>query len=165
MKYTPGFLLIAAVLAPCAAHAGKLSFVINGKSFHTNSTYQEQNTNINYTCSSSRPQTLDPLNLPPDCRELSRAVSTTNKKYNENNKGYGLIYEFGKNRNYIPYISVGKFRDSFETDAKYISSGLNKRILLNRKLDDLHLEFGGVISVINSPSYANGNLLVTFMPV
>lgn len=176
VKYRPDYLLASllstlfvALTLPCAANAGKLSLVVNGKSFHSSSTYEVKHTNIIYTCANSTPQKLDLANIPSDCQETSRDISTFEKKYNENNNGYGLIYEFGNSRKsnsgYIPYVSVGAFRDSFETNAKYISGGLNKRISLSRKLDNLHMEFGGVISVIDSPSYADGDPMVTFMPV
>jgi len=166
MQYFNGVcLLLATALVPCTVSANKLSFVVNGKSFHSSNTYQVSHTNINYTCNTSTAQIIDVNQVPADCRELNRETSTVTKKYNEDNSGFGLVYEFKRKNNTVPYISVGQFRDSFETDARYISGGLNKYISLNKKFDNLHLEYGGVISVIDSPSYANGRAIVTFMPV
>ena len=157
--------LALATSMPNAALAGKLSFVINGKSFHSSSSYQVVNTNINYLCDSPTPQNLDPSQIPSDCHEASRNVTTEEKKYNEDNRGYGFIYEFDQYKKFIPYVTAGKYLDSFNTGAKYISGGLNKRILLGKNLDNLHFKYGGVISVIQSPSYIEGKPLVTFMPV
>jgi len=157
--------LAVATFMPNIALAGKLSFVINGKSFHTSNSYPVTHTNINYLCDSPAPQNLDPGQIPSDCRETSRNVTAAEKKYNEDNRGYGFIYEFGQYNNFIPYVTAGKYLDSFNTGAKYISGGINKRLLLSKNLDNLHFKYGGVISVIQSPSYTDGQPLVTFMPV
>jgi len=174
VKNCPDFKLVSiifvtAMLLPYQANAGKLSLVINGKSFHSDKSYvKERNTNIVFACSSTTTK-LDPNNIPADCQETSREVTTVNDEYNENNRGFGLIYEFGKSHrsNYsnVPYVSAGSYLDSFNTVATYISGGINKYISIDRSLDNLHLELGGVISIINSPSYANGNLVATVMPV
>jgi len=171
VKYFSTLLLatiVALCVAPCVAQAGTLSFIINGKSLHSSNTYEEEYTYISYsTCgsTSSKDSTAAEVKTHESCRKPNRETSTTNKKYNENNSGYGFIYKFDKNHSYIPYLSFGKFRDSFNTDAKYLSGGINKRVWHNKKLNNLHLEVGGVVSLLNSPSYKNGHILVAFTPV
>ena len=147
------------------AHAEQISFVINGKSFHQNSSYEVETTTIDYTCRDPAPQNIDPNNVPSQCREVNREITTSNEQYNEDNAGYGLIYEFDKRKNVIPYITFGKYRDSFYSDATYLSGGASKRIMISRQLDDLHFEFGGALTLIKSTSYLEGRPLLTFMPV
>lgn len=147
------------------AHAKQFSFIINGKSFHQNRTYEVETTTIDYTCREPAPQNIDPNNVPSQCREVNREVSTTDEQYNEDNTGYGLLYEFDKRKNVIPYVTFGKYIDSFDTDATYLSAGASKRIILSRQLDNLHFEFGGALTLIKSTSYREGRPILTFMPV
>ena len=147
------------------AHAEKFSFILNGKSFHQNSTYQVEHTTIDYTCREPTPQDIDPNNVPSQCREIGREVTTSNEQYNEDNVGYGFLYEFDKTKKVIPYITFGKYKDSFNTDATYLSAGASKRLMIDRRLNNLHFEFGGALTLIKSASYLEGRPLLTFMPV
>lgn len=153
------------LLLPSTSMAGKFSLVLNGKSIHHNETYKKLHTTINYTCSAPAPQEIDENNVPPQCRETSRNESYTEKSYNEKNLGLGLIYEFDQTKRFIPYVSIGQYRDSYDSNAYYMSSGASRRHMISRKLDNLHFEYGGAITLIQSQSYLGGKPVLTFMPV
>jgi len=46
---------------------------------------------------------------------------------NENNRGFGLQYDFNPQRNWIPLLNIATFKDSNDKTSKYVGAGIKRR--------------------------------------
>jgi hypothetical protein len=85
--------------------------------------------------------------------------------YNESNYGFGLHYEFAKtNQPWIPFMTVSGFKDSNNQPSYYAGGGYMRRLMLARKLNDLHLDAGLIGFVMTREDYKDGTPFLGALP-
>lgn len=94
---------------------------------------------------------------------------TTN--YNESNYGFGLHYEFTKAnkftktaQHWIPFMTVSGFKDSHNQPSYYAGGGYMRRLMLARKLNELHLDAGLIGFVMTREDYKSGTPFLGALP-
>jgi hypothetical protein len=88
-----------------------------------------------------------------------------NGRFNEDNWGFGFQYEFAKsNRAWIPFATVSGFKDSNNQASYYIGGGYMRRLMLSRKMDQLHVDAGLIGFAMSRQDYKSGDPFIAALP-
>lgn len=94
--------------------------------------------------------------------------SEPDKKYNEENFGFGLQYDFNNfDRNLVPFLNAGGFYDSNNNPSYYIGSGLTHRTSIRNRKTTFHIDAGVTLFFMSrvyddasENEYVNGNRII-----
>lgn len=84
------------------------------------------------------------------------------EKYNENNWGLGLQYDFNTKGDWVPFITASGFLDSYKNPSYYAGGGAYKRFQIN---DTFHVDLGAVAFFMTRENFNNDQPFFGALPV
>ena len=72
---------------------------------------------------------------------------------NEDNYGFGLQYDFVRDREWIPVLAAARFKDSNGNDSRYVGAGLKRRFRPLASAADMNLDVGVIGLAMRRPGY------------
>jgi hypothetical protein len=94
-----------------------------------------------------------------------KAIHLEGSGFNEKNWGVGFEYDYKPKGDWIPFISASGFKDSNEDMSYYAGGGYKHRIILNRNLDNLHLDLGGFAFLMTRKDYHDNRPFPGILPM
>ena len=95
-----------------------------------------------------------------------KAIHFDDRKWNEDNWGTGVQYEFAARGNWTPFISVSGFIDSVRNNSYYAGGGYKYRIdSLSSRDDSFRVEVGGSAFLMTRKDYQNNRPFFGALPV
>jgi hypothetical protein len=87
------------------------------------------------------------------------------KEFNERNWGSGLQYDFDRSEdNWVPFLSVSGFKDSFSDMSYYAGGGVMRRFDIAPSLDNFYLDIGAVAFVMTRQTYKDNDPFLGALP-
>lgn len=87
--------------------------------------------------------------------------------YNEANYGAGIQYDFnpvGEDKNWIPFLTVSGFLDSFRNPSYYAGGGIMYRVPMFGGKGGIHLDLGGVAFVMTRKDFRDNRPFPGILP-
>lgn len=92
--------------------------------------------------------------------------NTPNMKYNEENWGGGLQYDFEPwHEDWIPLVNMSGFLDSNRNPSYYAGGGLMRRFIITEDYDRLHIDAGIVAFLMTREGYRHNKPFPGILPV
>lgn len=86
-------------------------------------------------------------------------------EYNEDNWGVGLQYDLGDpDEKWVKFLTVSGFKDSNNQSSYYFGGGILRRYILSEKLDNLHIDIGGIGFLMTRKDYLDRDLFPGVLP-
>ena len=72
---------------------------------------------------------------------------------NEDNYGFGLQYDFVRDREWIPVLAGARFKDSNDNTSRYVGAGIKRRFTPFAAQSDTSLDVGVIGLAMRRPGY------------
>lgn len=88
-----------------------------------------------------------------------------NSNFNERNWGFGLQYDYERTPDgWVPFLTGSGFKDSERNMSYYAGGGLQYRFDVAPKLDNLHVDLGGVAFLMKRKTFKNNDPFFGALP-